>query len=203
MDDSSQERNRAQAEQIRNNADRGNYQGNAQARNDANNANIARNAAAVASQSGHPIAAGIGKGVQVADKLTGGKASEKIGQAATKALKHQGLKGKALQHAMNKMSESGTSDRIGKAMSASSGRKGLSQGGKTDGSLKSRGKINGMGSSSGSQTEKKQEIRDQATDGGGSFRVTFKAIKYTLIVLSCVFPFVVLYSILDSSFLPN
>ena len=51
------------------------------------NTNAARTAADVAEKSGNPIAAGIGKGVKEADKITGGKATEKIGKDTTKALK--------------------------------------------------------------------------------------------------------------------
>lgn len=64
------------------------------------NTNAVRTAADVAEKSGNPIAAGIGKGVKEADKVTGGKASEKLGERATKDLKRT-PGGRDLQNKVN------------------------------------------------------------------------------------------------------
>ena len=93
-----------------------NVQQTAKQRNDANNAKSIRAAAEVASKIDHPYAKAIGEGVKIADKVTGGKASEKLGKATTKILKRQGLRGKMMQAALNKMSENGTTDKINSTM---------------------------------------------------------------------------------------
>ncbi len=89
-------------------------------RADKNNAKNVQAAADVAIKTGHPVAAAVGGAVKAADKLTGGKASEKLGKAATKIMDRT-PGGKSLQNISNKMSESGASDAIGKAASMSSG----------------------------------------------------------------------------------
>ena len=89
-------------------------------RADKNNANNIRNAADVAIQSGHPVAVAAGGAVKAADKLTGGKASEKLGKGMTKAMDRM-PGGKRLQDASNKLSESGASDAIGKAAAMKGG----------------------------------------------------------------------------------
>ena len=89
-------------------------------RADKNNANNIRNAADVAIQSGHPVAVAAGGAVKAADKLTGGKASEKLGKGMTKVMDRM-PGGKKLQDASNKLSESGASDAIGKAAAMKGG----------------------------------------------------------------------------------
>lgn len=79
-----------------------------------NNAQNVKNAAKVAEASGHPVAAAIGKGVNIADKATGGKVSETLGKGLTKGLKHA-PGGNQLQEKLNRLNESGTGDKIGKA----------------------------------------------------------------------------------------
>ena len=85
-------------------------------RNDANNANNIRNAADVAIASGNPYAAGAGLAVKGVDAVTGGKGSEIAGKALTNANKVV-PGGKKLQDVSNDLSESGASDKIGKAAS--------------------------------------------------------------------------------------
>lgn len=82
------------------------------ARNDANNARTVAAAANVAEKSGHPVAAAIGKGVKIADKVSGGKATQKLGKAMTTMNKLSGPAGWMAQAASN----SGMSNRIAKAM---------------------------------------------------------------------------------------
>lgn len=85
-----------------------------------NNTNNVRNAADVAIASGNPYAVAAGGVVKAADKLTGGKASEKLGQGMTKAMDRM-PGGKKMQDASNKLSESGASNAIGKAAAAKNG----------------------------------------------------------------------------------
>ena len=53
----------------------------------ASNARVASAVADIASKSANPYARLAGKGVKVADKLTGGKTSERIGKALTRTNK--------------------------------------------------------------------------------------------------------------------
>ena len=86
----------------------------------ANNAKNIRNLADAAMTSGSPHAAAAGAAIKAADKLTGGKASEKLGEAATKV--GQRLPGgKKLQDLSNRAAESGISDAAGAAARLKSG----------------------------------------------------------------------------------
>ena len=81
-----------------------------------NNSNNIRNAANVAIASKHPYAMAAGGAVKVLDKATGGKSTDAFGKLATRALRIT-PGGKTIQDASNKLSESGASDKIGKAES--------------------------------------------------------------------------------------
>lgn len=87
-----------------------------------NNANNVRIAAQAAKNIDNPYAKAIGHGISAADKLTGGKVSERLGKSLTAANKMAGLKGRMAQNALNKMSESGASDKIGSALAAKKGK---------------------------------------------------------------------------------
>lgn len=104
----------------RNNSGREENSSSEKERADKNNAQNIRNAADVAIASGHPVAAAAGGAVKAADKITGGKASEGLGKAATKVMNKM-PNGKAMQNASNKLSESGASDAIGKAAAMKNG----------------------------------------------------------------------------------
>lgn len=93
------------------------------ARNDANNAKNVRNAADVAIASKNPYGVAIGGAVKGADALTGGKASEGIGKAMTRANRLSPL-GNRMQNASNRLAESGVSDASGKIASRLSGKNG-------------------------------------------------------------------------------
>lgn len=93
------------------------------ARSTQNNANNLRNAADVAMASKNPYAMAAGAAVKAADKVTGGKSTEALGKALTRANKVM-PGGKKLQKASNKLNESGASDKIGKAASMANGAKG-------------------------------------------------------------------------------
>ena len=90
------------------------------ARNDANNAKNIRNAADVAIASKNPYAAAVGGAVKAADKITGGKSTEALGKAMTKANKMT-PGGQRIQDMSNRLSESGASDKIGTAASMKNG----------------------------------------------------------------------------------
>ena len=106
------------------------------ARANANNANNIRNAADVAIASKNPYAMAAGGAVKAADKITGGKSTEALGKAMTKANKMT-PGGNKIQNASNKLNESGASDKIGKAAAMKNGMSGGMQGGGRAGSLPS------------------------------------------------------------------
>ena len=89
-------------------------------RNIKNNANNIRNAAEVAKASGNPYAMAAGAAVQAADKLTGGKSTEMAAKALNNANK-MAPGGNQVQNSLNKMSESGASDKIGQAAAIKNG----------------------------------------------------------------------------------
>lgn len=158
-------------------------------RNVANNANNVRAAAEIASKTNNPYAKAAGTAVKVADKISGGKASEKLGKTLNTAMKMQGLKGKAMQAAMNKMSESGTSNRIAAATNKKNGipntplKKGLLSGSNVEES-----------------TSKTKEIEDQASDGGSAgFKVSSKVIKWGLWACAFGFPIMIIICLFMSA----
>ena len=77
-----------------------------------NNANNIRNAADVAMASNIPHAAAAGAAVKTADKLSGGEASERLGEVLERAGRNNPV-GQQLQNASNNLSESGVSDQAG------------------------------------------------------------------------------------------
>ena len=89
-------------------------------RNVQNNANNIRNAAEVAMASGNPYAMAAGAAVKAADKITGGKSTEMAGKALNQANK-MAPGGNQVQNSLNKMSESGASDKIGQAAAIKNG----------------------------------------------------------------------------------
>ena len=99
-----------------------------------NNAKNIRNAADVAIASKNPYAMAAGAGVKIADKISNGKASEKLGEGMAKA-NQIAPGGRRLQDLSNKMSESGASDKVGRAAAmknAASGDKDAVAGGNAD-----------------------------------------------------------------------
>ena len=86
-------------------------------RNTQNNANFIRNAAQAAKKTNHPVARGIGEAVDATDKLTGGKASQKMGQNLNK-LPSMGGAGKRTPKSINDLSKNGTADAIGNSASS-------------------------------------------------------------------------------------
>lgn len=129
-----------------------------------NNAKNIKVAANLASKSGHPYAAAIGKGVMLADKVSGGKASERLGKELTKANKRFGLAGRMLQNKLNKASE----------------------GGMTSGasSLFGKGKTNSTENNYSDLFSKESQLEEQTSDEGGSnFKLEIGILKKALYVL--------------------
>ena len=90
------------------------------AKSNASNQKAVQVAAEAASKSGNAYAAAIGKGVQIADKVSGGKASEMLGKGLTKANKIA-PGGKTVQKATNKLADSKMADKAMDAYSAKNG----------------------------------------------------------------------------------
>ncbi len=89
-------------------------------RNIDNNAKNIKNAADVAIASKEPHAVAAGAAIKAADKLTDGKSTQALGKALNANNKYSPM-GKQLQKASNKLSESGLSDKIGKAAAMKNG----------------------------------------------------------------------------------
>ena len=124
------------------------------ARNDANNANTIKNAAEVASKTNNPYAKAAGEAVKMADKISGGKASEKLGKKMTQ-LNKSAPGGRSVQKLSNKLSESGMGDRIGNAASKM---------GNKNGSVPS-----GRAKTPNSKTENKIKEKAEQTSGRQGF----------------------------------
>ena len=151
-------------------------------RNDSNNADAVKSAANIASNSGHPVAMGIGKSIQAADKLTGGKASKELGKKVTKA--NRLLPGGGLrQKAINKLVENGTADKINKINSMKGSPSGINAGQATP----NRGSgLRGFFSNSsgfGNQSTQKKEVEESYDDGNQNFKLSYKTIM-TLAIAS-------------------
>lgn len=145
-----------------------------EARANANNAKNIRNAADVAIASKNPYAMAAGAAVKAADKITGGKSTEALGKGMTKANKIT-PGGNRVQNASNKLSESGASDKIGKAAAMKNQMGGGKGGGATGAKAPEKAPSGGSGSDLASTLPDKdtnnlreQNIRDaQAKKGGG------------------------------------
>lgn len=170
-------------------------------RNIENNANNIRNAAEMASKSGNAYAKAIGTAVKTADKFSGGKSSERLGKTLNNINKTS-LSGRVAQAALNKMSESGTSDRINNAMNKKKGAPATannnsatanSNSTKNNNSAPTDKKNKGTLSSKNLDSSSTlRETRDEASDGGSaSFNASFKIVKIGLIVCAAVFPIII------------
>ena len=156
-------------------------------RNVANNANNVRLAADVASKTANPYAKAAGTAVKAADKVSGGKASEKLGKAMDSYMKTQGLKGKMMQAAMNKMSKNGTSNRIAAAANKNNKAPAPSK----KGTMTSTG--------AGDSLSKSKETQDQTDGGSAGIKVTSKLIKWGLIACGGAFPVIMFICLLVSA----
>ncbi len=87
--------------------------------NNRNNAQTVRTAAGYLSKTGG-VTGAIGKGIQIADKYSNGKASEKLGKMTTRANRFSGLLGKKIQGNTNKLGSTIDSNNTGKENSTDS-----------------------------------------------------------------------------------
>ena len=147
-------------------------------RNVANNARLASNIADAASKSANPYAKAAGTAIKAADKLTGGKASENIGKKINQ-LNKLSLGGRIAQSALNKMSENGTTDRIGQALNKKNNSAPVPTriGGKGD--AVAEGKDNSIFS--------RKEVEEQTSDGADvTLKATANFLKIGLIAFAPV-----------------
>jgi len=157
-------------------------------RNVANNANAVRVAADVASKSGNPYAVAAGKAVQVADKITGGKASEKLGKSINTVNKLS-PGGRITQKAINRASESSTADRIGRALSKKKGPSSALS--KFTSRSDSTSQDNGSGTAPKNTSDEQQQ-----TDGAVSFKIPPQVIKMLVVGFASFMPIVVFMNLI-------
>ena len=93
------------------------------ARNIKNNTKAVNAASEVAIASGNPYAMAAGAAVKAADKVTQGKSSEALGKALNQVTKNT-PGGDKLQEGLNRLGESGTTDKVGQAASMYNGMSG-------------------------------------------------------------------------------
>lgn len=163
-------------------------------RADKNNAQNVRNVADVAIASGHPVAAAIGGAVKTADKITGGKASEGLGKAATKVMNKM-PNGKAMQNASNKINESGAGDAIGKAAAMKNGAGGAdgNSGGEAPGKLSnSTSGLSNIGNKS--KNKEKQEL-----SGEGIGKINLKKILPIVLPIALGFITIIIIIVMINS----
>ena len=163
-------------------------------RNINNNTNMVRNAADAAANSNNAYAKAIGTAIKTADKFSGGKASENLGKKIN-TLNKIAPGGRLGQAMMNKMSESGTTDRINSAMNK---KKNASN--KPVGSADSKAKANAVSEGKDNTDFSRREVEEQTSDGGGgSFKVTVKVLKIALIALAPIIVVVVFMNLIVSA----
>lgn len=178
----------------RNNSGREENSSSEKERADKNNAQNVRNAADVAIASGHPVAAAIGGAVKTADKITGGKASEGLGKAATKVMNKM-PNGKAMQNASNKLNESGAGDAIGKAAAMKNGAGGAdgNSGGEAPGKLSnSTSGLSNIGNKS--KNKEKQEL-----SGEGIGKINLKKILPIVLPIALGFITIIIIIVMINS----
>lgn len=145
-------------------------------RNIENNANNVLAAASVAEATGHPVAAGIGKAVKVADKISGGRTTKDLGKKMAMLNKLSGGAGKKMQKMSNKLAESGVGNKAASLMNAKNGQK------PNQGQGPSKGKI--ANKSLNNDNHSSNSVKEKSSDGGGaSFTVSMNLIKKVIIAL--------------------
>lgn len=151
-----------------------------------NNSNAVKETVKVASHSGNPYIAAVGKGVNVADKLSGDKVSEKLGNSITNANRMSGLKSKMLQNTINKTGENGTASRLSNAINSGSRRANGLLG------LGAASRF-GKDKTSDNVTSSSTEESDESNQDGGTinFKVDFKILRWGLIASAFAFPIII------------
>ena len=135
-------------------------------RNNANNTNNVRNAADVAIASKNPYGVAAGAAVKGLDKATGGKASEAMGRAMTRANDVLPM-GNHFQNASNRLSESGLSNRAGQLANVKNR---ANSGGATPNQAARANHSGGESDSSlpSSSLERKQNVPNRGTSSTGA-----------------------------------
>lgn len=159
-------------------------------RNIQNNANTVKNAADVAIASKNPYAMAAGGAVKLADKISGGRASQELGKKMN-TLNKISPGGRKIQRASNMLAETGIGDAIGKAASMKSGGGGAAGGQSSsfaNGMAGAAGTAASKGKSAMDKTaadeEKEQESKESVT---GQF-VARLPLKAKLIILLGIVP---------------
>lgn len=148
-------------------------------RNINNNAKNIRAAADIASKTNNPYAKAIGTAVKTADKFSGGKASEKLGKQLNTVNKLV-PGGRMMQKSLNKMSESGATDRIQEAVN------------KKNSNAQMLNKTMASSSKPNESSIINEAPNDQqTTDGSVSFEIPKKVIVWGLIAGSPVLTVIV------------
>lgn len=179
---------------------------NIKEKNAANNANTLLNAAEVASKTDNPYAKAIGTAVKAADKISGGKSTEKLGKVMNVTNKMTPV-GRKVQRASNFLSESGLGDRISSAMQKKNGaslqqnslqkQKAMQQQKTTGGVNSGSSKLNnGLFDFS-----KKKKVEEQSPDSGSysNFELSYKIIEKILIFSVPVFVVIIFCCVIISS----
>lgn len=144
------------------------------------NANAIMTAAEIASKTDNPYAKAIGEGVKAADKLTGGKSTELMGKTMNAYNKRNGLQGKVMQKAANKLNESGTTDRIRAAASkmnssqSNNSKNGVNKSSKQKTSTGKNIKGSAVNKTTNSSSAMRETEEKSADGGSASFKISFK-----------------------------
>lgn len=152
-------------------------------RNATNNAQALKTAVDVASKSQDPYVGGIAKAVKAADKVTGGAVTNLGGKAMNLGMKTAPLGGLA-QWGLNKLGESGMTNRIGSALNKKNN--------STPTRAKSNMKSNAVAEGKDDSFLNRREVEDKTSDGGEvGLKATAKVLKIGLIAFAPVMVVVV------------
>lgn len=167
-------------------------------RNAQNNANTIKNAADVAIASKNPYAMAAGTAVKMADKFSGGRASQELGKKMN-TLNKIAPGGRKIQKASNMLAETGAGDAIGKAASMKSGGGGAAGGQSSsfaNGMAGAAGTASSKGKSAMDKTaadeEKEQEAKESVT-GQFMARLPLKAKLIILLGIVPAFCFIIIF----------
>ena len=156
------------------------------AKSDAANTQAVQVAADVASKSGHPVAVVIGKGVKIADKISGGRASKALGKSLTTANKLAGPAGRKVQKLTNLAAGSGAgSGAAGRLASAlSKNKSGVAS------SFKGKGNDSKPNIGANDAAKKETNKQQEESSSFGLSGIMNKAFIWGLIGVACLLPIV-------------
>ena len=169
--------------------------------NATNNAKAIKATSAILKNTGEPISTAIGHGIDIADKVTGGRSTKALGHGLNKMNKRNLLTpvpggGKLLQKGINAAGKSGATDAIGQAANAANGQPTNGQKPPTNSGTKSSvGSVGGKGTSSSQNSISMKP--DDKTNITIKFPLKVKIIMYGLLLLIpfiALLAFVVLFS---------